>query len=140
MRQALTSPRFVVALLAILFALNFFGVLFDWYASVGWLDNVHHFLGGFWIGVLGFYLARARPRLFALPGSFLGTFVALLAFTALAGVAWEIYEFVFYRILSSSGSFPPPQFGHADTISDLGFDLFGAAVAAVLARDPEPRV
>ena len=136
MPKVLTSPRFIVALIAVLFCLNLLGLVFHWYDTVSWLDNVHHTLGGFWIGVLGFYLVKIRPKLFVLPDTFWGSMIGVLALAALAGVLWEIYEFVFYFMIVKV---PPPLFGHADTISDLCFDLFGAMVAVLLVKLPSFR-
>ncbi|MEK7555113.1 MAG: hypothetical protein AAB518_03980 [Patescibacteria group bacterium] len=130
MANVLISPRFLFVFVVFILAINIAAISFGWYLTIPWLDNIHHFLGGLWIGLIGLYLVRHRPGLFTAPDSFIGGLLAILALTALAGAAWEVYEFVLYGILAPA----PPQFSHADTISDLCFDLLGGAMAFCLAR------
>ena len=126
----LLSPAALVLSIGFIFALNVCGIVFGWYAAVPWLDSFHHAAGGGWIVLLSYYLVGRFPYLFVLPGTFAGRFIVLLAFTALSGTAWEIYEFVLFHLFGGEGALPP-DFSHLDTILDLTFDLAGAAAVIV---------
>lgn len=101
-----------------------------------WLDALLHVLGGLWLGFLGlWFLAR---RLLPAQTAFrpLVALLLALAFSALGGVLWEIFEYglkIFFPV--AGWRFTDQNFlallRFKDTISDLAFDLLGGLGAAL---------
>ncbi len=129
--RALTSPPAVLVLLALIIVFNFLGISLRWYL-IPYYDKVHHFAGGVWVAILFFYLFDRKPFGSALRQSPLASFVGALALTALAGVAWELFEASMGIIFPGRGFFLWTGYGLLDTMGDLATDLAGAALAAFL--------
>jgi hypothetical protein len=131
-------PRgFLIGLLVFIFLIHVWALLNSGYFHILWLDNVLHFLGGFWLGgVVVFVLftrieqGRLRPHILF--------FLIVLGLVALGGVAWEFFEYGFDFAVTRNGIAPKAQLGVADTMSDLFLDLLGGALAyAVFLRRTE---
>lgn len=100
-------------LIVLIFVMNFLANIFHWYYTIWFFDMIMHFLGGFWVGLLVFYLRHAE---------FSGrTLVWMLVGALAVGIGWEIYEFFLDQTISHK------SFNALDTFSDLCFDLAGAA-------------
>jgi len=82
-----------------------------------WLDDVMHFMGGFWLAGL-FYELGLLGKLYTWN----------IGMVALFSIAWEMYEFMIPQ-----GN-PFGQDLYTDTITDLTFDLIGATVAFLLMK------
>ena len=103
-------------LIVLIFTLNFLANIFHWYYTIWFFDMFMHFLGGFWVGLLIFYLRHAE---------FSGrTLVWMLVWALAIGIGWEIYQFFLDQTISHK------SFDALDTFSDLFFDLAG--IAAVI--------
>ncbi len=77
---------------------------------------VMHFLGGFWIGLLYFYL-------FSIKEKSLGSFIKALFFVLFVGIGWEVYEILVNSVIAQN------PFDYLDTSSDVFFDLLGGAAS-----------
>ncbi len=89
---------------------NIIALHFYWYTSLWWFDMPMHFLGGFFIGLFGFYF---------LPDKFLKVFL----FVFLVGIGWEVFEVLVDKNISHN------PFNLLDTLSDVFFDLSGGLSA-----------
>jgi len=83
-----------------------------------WFFQILHFLGGFWVGLLFFYLFYYGNLV---PKSIFYVFLWVLAI----GISWEVFEFCFYNYIAQNA------FNLFDTSSDIFFDLFGGAFAVL---------
>lgn len=150
------SDKFVFILLILILLFHAVAMVNFWYWSVFWLDMVMHFIGGFWVALLFFWLRQKRrftqistqinadekinfnlennqrKSALSLRESALWTIVSCLSFVALIAVFWEFFEFLYDVFISSKGYFEIAQQGVADTISDLFFGLLGGLIAAIL--------
>jgi hypothetical protein len=75
-----------------------------------------HFLGGFWIGLLYFYIFPAENKSFYL-------IFKILLFTLFIGIGWEVFEILFNNVIAVN------PFDFSDTLSDIFFDLAGGGVS-----------
>lgn len=105
------------------------------YYRVPWIDIPLHFWGGALLA-LGFYWFFYRfSDYFDLDKSFSITLFFLLGWAALGGVLWEFGEFLYDNVvLSVDPVARAVQFGLADTLGDLAFDLLGALAVALFMR------
>lgn len=77
-----------------------------------------HFLGGFWLGLLMFFVFPIRDlNLRNIFYVFLGVF--------LIGILWELFELLFFNYLVGN------PFVLLDTLSDIFFDLAGGGAAII---------
>ena len=103
------------------------------YSAVPWWDSVTHMLSSTIVAAAGYTTARAfdeHSDAVRLPPTFMFAFilVVVLAF----GVFWEVIEFALGLAAAASGSSEVlTQYGLADTMLDLVFDLVGAVIVAV---------
>lgn len=125
---------------------HFFGAFFGWYwnPDYWWLDVVLHFLGGFFIASLAWWLGRKFPRfdIFHREGNsrplkknFFKNLIIFAAIGVLIGVFWEFFEFGFDYFFIDSGRFTYlnyAQISKSDTMSDLLMDFVGASAAAFI--------
>lgn len=90
-----------------------------------------HFLGGAWLASVIFYWARFSKniKIDALPLFF--ALVALVGFSAIGGILWEICEFFYDHLLGKNINMAL-QLGVADTVTDLFFDLLGGLAAGLV--------
>ncbi|OGM89383.1 hypothetical protein A3J77_01170 [Candidatus Wolfebacteria bacterium RBG_13_41_7] len=100
-----------------------------WYWTYTWFDIPMHFLGGFWVAMVYFWINAKVEILnseFSKLPKWLVNLLFILSFIALIGVLWEFYEFIFDFFNGKTGMF---QGSSADTMGDLFFDLVGGTTA-----------
>jgi len=131
MSKFLISPLLIFSLFFIILGLHILAMIFGWYWSIPNFDNVHHFLGGFWSIAIFFHFLKNRPGLFDPLGNFWATLIFGLGFAALAGTAWEFFEFSIDQIFVIGEISPVAQLGLRDTMGDLFFDFLGGLVFVV---------
>jgi len=129
------STYLLLSTLAI--SLSFFlGLSLKIFEIVSWYDAFLHFVAGAWVAVVIIWIARKikLPR-------FLGRFfenrfiLAVVIFTLLVGLIWEIFEFgLNHRILSIYDYYSGLQPSHLDTLSDLLMDILGAGLITLLLK------
>ena len=106
----------LIYLIFFILILDFLANKFFWYSSIWYLDIFMHFLGGFWVGLLFFYL-------FSFEKHSLGVIFRALFFVFLIGVGWEVYEAFVNNAVAQN------PFNFFDTASDIFFDLLGGFCA-----------
>ncbi len=108
----------IVLLISSIFIVNFLAGKFYWYSAIWYFDMIMHFFGGFWVGLAAIWFLFNKK-------SFYDPFhlLKIISMVLLVGVAWEIFEFVFYNYVAEN------SFDVLDTISDLFFDLVGGIMA-----------
>jgi len=108
--------KILIYLILVIFAANFVANELYWYYTIWYFDMIMHFIGGFWIGLLFFYIF---PEKYSSKNV-----VALVAlFVFMIGVGWEVFEVLV------SNTFAKNPFNILDTSSDLVFDLTGGLSA-----------
>ena len=124
-----TIASILLTIVAAIVAVHYLATWYGWYYSVWWLDIPLHAMGGAFIGVLFFYLFRARHNVLenvnTIPFIILG-----VGFVATIGIVWEFYEFwtdVWLLHKYAADNFP--GWVHGDTLLDLLNDMLGGAVA-----------
>ena len=140
----MVSPKFILGLLVFIIGLHVFATIYSWYWTYTWFDMPMHFLGGFWLAMVYFWL-RQKTRINADVNTDEHRFIGInkyksalwivihcLSFVILIGVFWEFFEFLFDIFVSSKGYSGVAQQGVADTMSDLFFDLLGGLVFWVI--------
>ncbi len=132
MARIFSSGGFIAALLGGIFAVNLLATVFGWYLTVPGVDKPLHFLGGAWVVCVFLYAARRHPNFFPLRGHPLATVLFTLGLAALTGVLWEFFEFGFDEVFALHNTFPRAQLGLTDSMGDLFYDLFGAAMTVFL--------
>lgn len=106
----------VASLGLFIFLLTCLAIKFHWYSSIWYFDMPMHFLGGFWIGLLLFWL-------FPLEKVSLGVCLKIILGVLLVGIFWEIFEILVDKSITLN------PFNRLDTLSDLFFDLTGSIFA-----------
>lgn len=123
------SLKQVFGFLVFVLTLHFIGTIYHWYWTYPWFDIPMHFWGGFWVGLVYFWLNPQieilNSWLSKLP-KYLVDLLFILAFTALVGVFWEFFEF---GLDFFTGDIMRFQGTSKDTMGDLFFDLVGGATA-----------
>ena len=79
---------------------------------------IMHFLGGFWVGLIYFYIFFPQNISFKLISE-------ILIFVLFIGVGWEVFEIAVNDVIAQN------PFNILDTISDTFFDLSGGAFATL---------
>jgi hypothetical protein len=98
--------------------LNFLAVKFYLFWTISWSDNVMHFLGGFFVYILGlFLLSLFKNGDFKIPNLFWS-----LVFVFVVGTLWEIFELISSTTNINELNYP------SDTILDYIMDLLGGFV------------
>lgn len=118
---------FLLILLVLIAAVNFFAIKVHLYWDVYWFDRVMHFFGGLWAGSFGlwfFFLRLHAKTSRGIASIFLTSFLSAL----LIGVLWELFE-LFTHLYSIFGTEKAFMF---DTLSDLFFDIVGSFFASFL--------
>ena len=130
--MALFHPKIVLLLSIIILALHALALYqFYWYWTIPWFDMAMHAAGGFTAGILFFVLARNHvPIIFQAPPY--AIIIAGVSVTALIGVGWELYEFLYDTFIIERNVNLLLQANVTDTLSDLFFDLLGGLIAALL--------
>jgi hypothetical protein len=136
------SPKIIIGLLIFILFIHILATIYYWYWTVGWLDMPMHFLGGFWLAMVFFWLNSKFNIIEIRPPntdhnfwrSDLPKLILVLGFIALVGALWEFFEFGYDVLISSKGYLAVAQRGTADTMSDLFFDLLGGLVFLIIAK------
>lgn len=118
---------FLVVGIAILYIIGF---IFRWNYSLWWYDLLLHFLGGIWVAIAANKFLRGSTSL-TFTRLNLARPLFILAFVALVGVSWEIYEFTIDELFFEERALWRAQNGNTDTMTDLMMDLLGGAVVVV---------
>ena len=107
--------------------LHILGTFGGWYEMFWWFDIPMHFLGGVAAAISSYYVLQdfGSRNLFAMQSVPL-KILTLLAFTSLAAVSWEFFEFSLDRYVSTE-----MQPGILDTIKDLAMGLTGGGLVAL---------
>jgi len=108
----------MVLIVVFIFLLNLIASKLYWYTSIWWLDMLMHFLGGFWLGLLMFFIffiknLNSRHIIYV----FLGVL--------LVGILWELFELLFFNYLAGNPVIL------LDTLSDIFFDLAGGGASII---------
>ncbi len=88
-----------------------------------WFDIVMHFLGGFWLVLLCYYLlffSNLKNKLILIKEKY-SVLIISFSFVVGIGILWELYELVFAFPLKNGYLF--------DTILDLVMDMLGWGIA-----------
>jgi hypothetical protein len=105
------------------------------YESLGWYDSLTHTFSASIVAGVGYALARSVERhttAVTFTRGFRASFVVL--FVLAVGVAWEILEFASGGLATLvGGEAVLAQYGTADIINDLVFNVVGAVLVATLA-------
>lgn len=110
-------------LIAVICLLNAPAMLFYWYSTIWWFDILMHFLGGFFVAVLFFWIfASFVPETWS-PKTQLGVLGALLLSVFIIGLAWEGYELVI-DLLTGAKDYVYLD-GFSDMFNDLAGGVFG---------------
>jgi hypothetical protein len=107
--------------IAILFFLNWIGVLFHIYSTLWWWDTLTHMLGGIVVGFLAYALC-ARYSIYADIDDKESWIIWFLLVLCVA-VGWELYEVIVSQILLDG------VFSVIDTLHDVMNDLLGGLVS-----------
>ena len=101
------------------------------YKSWWWLDVILHSLGGVLLASFAFwfYFDHKKYRADFLPSWLL--VLGFVSFTVFGGVLWEFYEFLWDYFLAHPYGIDTAQPDLLDVMSDLFFDMFGAAAASL---------
>lgn len=133
--SSIVAKRYFVIPFFIFFVafLHAIGYAYGWY-YIPLFSMLLHALGGFSAGGVGYAYAE-RIGAFPIPGKHaaIASFIAVLSFTALVGVLWELFEFMLGAI-APQGVYVAGVDPFSDTISDLTMDLFGGIAAFLLFR------
>ncbi len=113
-RKKLTER--LVYIIVLIFILNFVANKFFWYSSIWYFDMIMHTLGGFWVGLMSFYI-------FSIQRVSLKLTYKILLYVLFIGVGWEVFEALVNNVIAQN------SFNYLDTISDIFFDLSGGAMA-----------
>jgi hypothetical protein len=105
------------------------------YGLFGWYDSIAHALSASIVAGVGYALARSVERhttAVTFTREFRATFVIL--FVLAVGVAWEIVEFASGGLATMTGGEAVlAQYGTADIVNDLVFNVIGAVLVATFA-------
>ena len=117
----------LIFLILFIFIMSFIADRFYWYFSIWYFDMFMHFIGGFWIGLVSFYLFFTFNK-----NSFLDFNALTLKFVLkilvcvlLIGICWEVFEILVNSVTIQD------SFNYLDTFSDILFDLSGGAFATL---------
>jgi VanZ family protein len=114
-------PYALDVLLVLPFLIDVIGNAADLYDSIGWWDDLNHFVNwGILVSAFGQLLMRLRLERWIAAGLAVG-------FGALTAVLWEFAEY--YTFIRNS---PEVRTAYTDTLGDLALGLCGSVVAAVV--------
>lgn len=112
-----------VVLIWVILMLQIAAQIWYLYWVLDWYDNVMHFLGGVWLGLLIYALfSRRYAELFRYKVLMI---LFVVSGTLLIGFLWEGMEF-FLDLILGTNTFQPDL---PDTMSDLALDMLGSIVA-----------
>ena len=136
--QIFTKTKFLISLyfLAIFYFIVTVYALYVDIAIFKWVDTPLHFIGGF-VSAFFFsvYYADRLRVIYKEKTIFSKLFILvfIVGISASVGVAWEVYEFVYDKLVTlpqQSGFYAQP--GLDDTMKDLVMDMLGGLEVALL--------
>jgi len=107
------------SLVFFIFLINLVALKFYWYYSIWYFDMIMHFLGGFWLGLILFWV-------FSIQEVSLKLIFKMILCVLLVSISWEIFEMIVGRIIIQNSLNTM-----LDSISDIYFDLAGGTLAIV---------
>lgn len=113
----------ILILIFILFILHIFGMQ-DLYYSTIFYDKILHLIGGLTAGLIGIEFFKKFKIQY--------TKVCIIFFVFTVGMLWEVFEFIWDRVLVKNYNFPVMQLGLLDTLGDLLFDFLGCLFLLLL--------
>jgi len=122
---------FLTGIFIFLFSAHIFAIFTSAYLSFWWFDNSLHFIGGAWLALFSLWAVFDSGKLNAPNWPFFAIIIMAMSFAVFVGVLWEIFEFIFDKIIGYRNAAYMAQFGLRDTMSDLFFDLLGALTASI---------
>lgn len=132
----MVSLKHIISLLVFILFVHFFATIYSWYWTYFWLDMPMHFLGGFWVAMIYFWLCNqfqeVREEVEPRRIKTVIAIISCLSFVALIGVFWEFFEFLYDILISSRGYSGFLQLGAADMIGDLFFDFLGGSAFLII--------
>ncbi len=117
--------RQAAAVIAVICVLNLLATLFYWYSTIWWFDILMHFLGGFFIGLLAYWISTSFIPARFLPTTIMGWISVLILSVCIIGFLWEAYELVVDLCTGAQG------YGYLDGISDMFNDLSGGFFSVI---------
>jgi hypothetical protein len=120
-RRGWQYPYALDILLVLPFLIDTAGNALDLYDTIGWWDDLNHFVN--W----GLLTLAFGQLLLALPLGRLNTAALALGFGALTAILWEIAEY--FTFIRDS---PEEETAYTDTLGDLALGTTGALVAATI--------
>ncbi len=111
----------VLVLIYLIFILDMIAGQYSLYWRFWWFDIVMHFLGGFFIALLSYYVFFLSGYFIKISKKF-SVFVVSLIFVLVIGVLWEVFEYVI-KVSTAQSNYI------LDTNLDLLMDTLGWLVA-----------
>lgn len=121
------TPIILLALLIVLWGLNYLAGVFDLYYMFNWYDMMMHTLGGVILGLIMVVLLRRTVWFQGL--SVRQKVMMVIGFGIVGGIFWEVFEYVQDVYLHTH-----MQISMGDTLSDIFCDTFGAGIVAIVYR------
>lgn len=124
-----------------------FGEILDYYGKFGWWDSLLHTMSGIMFGILGYIILNTFNRYDGHNTRFSPIIMSAwtVCFTVTMGVIWELIEFSCDEFLGTNmqqylvgrGTLDQGEalVGHEalrDTMKDLGLDLIGSLIPAII--------
>jgi hypothetical protein len=119
-------PSVILTLIIFICIVNAIADYWHLYFYIWWLDIPMHILGGLWVALTSLAMYYAFPERNEKDCSSMFVYALAVASALLIGLVWEVFEFSVDSILSSFVTRP------ADILKDLGDDLIGALIGALL--------
>ncbi|MEA2112483.1 MAG: hypothetical protein U9P50_00725 [Patescibacteria group bacterium] len=116
-----TFSIFLVVFIYIIFILNILASHFFLYWKFWWFDIIMHFLGGFWVALLSYYIFFLS-KYFRRIKEKLSIFYTSLFFVITVGILWEIFEYLAKASIYQSNF-------NLDTSLDILMDMLGWLLA-----------
>ncbi len=114
----------IALLIFFIFAANSLAMKFYWYSAIWWFDMPMHFLGGFWVALLGLWLyffAQNKNKNISPKTVIMVSFFSVF----IIGILWEFFEFGIDTIITFASH------NTLDTASDIFFDMSGSFAGAI---------
>lgn len=115
-----TLAAYIVLLGLLIGLLHILAMNFFLYWDIAWFDILMHFLGGFWVALLGLWILALLINIESF--TLRRILYVSVFFTLGIGIIWEVFEF------GAGLSFVGPE-GWPDTILDLIMDMVGGLTA-----------
>jgi hypothetical protein len=127
----------IISTLFIILLIHIPATIYLWYYTFWWIDTPMHLLGGFFVGLLFFYLIKKFEIINLIDqNNHKNNFTLIIfaiSFGALIGILWEFYEFgIDVLILKKYPYYNAFGYILFDTLKDLFNDLVGALWAGII--------